>query len=146
MLPVRIFNRFPFGEIGRSTVLGPVRAAGSLLDEIDGGGGRMRLDVREEDSRYIIEADMPGFTRDDLDITIEDGLLTLAAEKSQETEDKGETYHVRERRFGKISRTVRLPEDVDNEAVHAALKDGVLTITLDKSESAKPHKIEVKAG
>lgn len=113
------------------------------MEDFEGVGGRMAIDVREESDRYLVEADLPGFTKDDLDITFEDGLLTITAEKKQETEDAKDTYHIRERRVGRFTRSLRLPRNVDPSTVQANLRDGLLTVTIQKHESAKPHKINV---
>jgi len=146
MLPIRFTNDPTLGRSLRTSLLEPLRAVESLMEDFDGVGGRMAIDVREEKDRYLIDADLPGFNKQDLDLTFEDGLLTITAEKKQETENKGETYHVRERRIGRFTRSLRLPPNVDPQSIKANLRDGLLTVTIDKHESAKPHKIEVKVG
>ena len=146
MLPVRFVSRFPLSGFSREALLQPLRAAESLLEGFDCRGGGGAIDVREEDGRYVIEADLPGFTKDDLDITIDEGVLTLTAERSEETESERENYHVRERRVGEVSRSLRLPDDINSDSVTATVKDGVLTVVIDKTESAKPHKIQVSVG
>ncbi len=148
MLPVRIFTRGPLAEMGKDALTRPLSAMESLLDNVENCcSPSMRVDVREEEARYIVEADLPGFTKDDLDITIENEVLTLAAEKSEEKENQevisNESYHVRERRSGKVTRMLTLPQDVDSSSISASLKHGVLTVILNKAESAKPHKIEI---
>ena len=146
MLPVRFISRFPVHGFGRGPLFPPLRSAESLLEGLDCRWSGGAIDVREEEARYVIEADLPGFRQENLDVTIEDGVLTFTADRSEETESGGENYHVRERRVGKVSRSLRLPDDVNSDAVSATLKDGVLTLVIDKTESAKPHKIEVTAG
>lgn len=143
MLPVRFSNEPLVGRSIRQSLLEPLRAVESLMEDFEGVGGRMAIDVREESDRYLVEADLPGFTKDDLDITFEDGLLTITAEKKQETEDAKDTYHIRERRVGRFTRSLRLPRNVDPSTVQANLRDGLLTVTIQKHESAKPHKINV---
>ena len=97
------------------------------------------VDIHENDNGLVVTADMPGVTRDSLDIGIEDGILTIKARTSEASSevvfrDAGHTgYH---RRF-------QLPDNLDLDKVEAALKDGVLTLTLPKSEAAKPRKIDV---
>jgi len=81
----------------------------------------------------------------DINISLSDGLLTITGEKKQEKEDKNENYHRVERRYGKFSRTMRLPSEVDTEKVDAIYKDGVLKITLPKSETVKPKKVKIKS-
>ena len=146
MLPVRFVSRFPLSGFRRDGLLPPLRAAESLLEGLDCRLGAGAIDGREEDGRYVVEADLPGFTKEDLDITIDEGVMTLTAERSEGTESEREDYHVRERRVGKVSRSLRLPDDVNGESVTATLKDGVLTVMIDKTESANPHKIEVTVG
>ena len=81
----------------------------------------------------------------DINISLSDGLLTITGEKKQEKEDKNENYHRVERRYGKFSRTMRLPSEVDTEKVDAIYKDGALKITLPKSETVKPKKVKIKS-
>jgi HSP20 family protein len=80
----------------------------------------------------------------DIDIRLSNDILTIQGEKKQETEEKKERYHTVERTYGTFSRTMQLPSDVNAEAVNATYKDGVLRITLPKSDTAKAKKIEVK--
>ena len=102
------------------------------------------FDVSETEGELIVTAEIPGMDKKDLDIHLSDGVLTVKGEKKQEKEDKKENYHCIERRYGSFSRTMRLPVDVDTEKVDAAYKDGVLRITLPKSETVKPKKIDIK--
>ena len=141
MLPMRFVNRVRLPEFHSDRVFAPFRAIDSFVEGLECAGAGLRFDVREEEQRYVVETDVPGFAQSDLDITLEDGLLTIAAEKVTEDESAERHYHVRERRSGRLSRSIRLAEDVNTEAVKASLKNGVLTIVLEKAESAKPHKI-----
>jgi HSP20 family protein len=104
-----------------------------------------QVDVREDENSIYVEADMPGLTKDDIDVTLEDGILTIAGEKKTHNEEDKGGYHVRERRYGKFSRSFRLPETA-SETIDASLKDGVLTIKLAKREEVKPRKIDVNVG
>ena len=81
----------------------------------------------------------------DLDISVTGDVLTISGEKKREREEKEQNYHLVERSYGKFSRSVRLPSTVDPDRVEASYKDGILTITLDKTKQAKIKKIEVKA-
>jgi len=103
-------------------------------------------DVREDESHYYVEVEMPGLTRDDIEITLEDGVLTISGEKKMSSEQRKHNYHIRERQYGRFSRQFSLPVAVDENKVDALLKDGVLRITLDKREEAKPRKITVSGG
>jgi HSP20 family protein len=103
------------------------------------------FDISETDEHIVVKADLPGIDVKDLDIEVVDRVLTLKGNKKEEHEEKTERYHRVERRFGSFCRSILLPAEVDAEKVEAAYKDGVLTMTIAKSESAKPKKIEVKA-
>ncbi len=103
-----------------------------------------RVDVREDAEHVYVEAELPGLASEDIEIALEDGTMTIAGEKRFEREDSNENYAVRERRYGKFNRTFQLPSVVDENKVHATLKDGVLLVTLDKREELKPKRIEVK--
>ena len=116
-------------------------------DEPGNGHGQMlsyRVDVREDNDHVFVEAELPGMTKDDIDITLENGVMTISGEKKLEQEEKKENFYVAERRYGKFSRSFQLPSVVDESKVEATLKDGVLHITLNKREEVKPRRIEVK--
>ena len=102
------------------------------------------LDVYEDEKNLYVEAELPGYQRDQIELTLEDGLLSLSAEHSQKDEKKKENYYVRERSHGKWSRTVQLPIAVQEDNIKAVFKDGVLKITMEKQSQPKAHKIEVK--
>ena len=100
------------------------------------------FDVSETEKELIVKAEVPGMDKKDIHINLSDGLLTIKGEKKQEK--KNENYHSVERRYGMFSRTIRLPFEVEADKVDATYKDGVLKVTLPKSEAAKPKKIEIK--
>ncbi len=105
------------------------------------------VDVAEDDGAYMVTAELPGFSGDDVKVEVEDGVLSFSAERSEESEQRTEGRRVVcERRFGTFSRSFRLPEDVDADAITADLKDGLLTLTVPKVEvvEAKPKQIEVQ--
>ncbi len=104
-----------------------------------------KLDVYEDDNNLYVEAEVPGFKREDIQLTLDDGILQLEAEHKQKTEDKkNRKYYVQERSFEKWSRSIHLPVSVDPSKVDASFKDGVLKITLPKQEQHKTHKIQIK--
>lgn len=108
------------------------------------GVGHYPVDIRETDDNLIVEAEMPGFKRDEIEVTLEQGVLTIHAERNAEQdESKGQT-HLHERRFSRVTRSFRLGQAVDENKVDARLEDGVLTLTLHKREEVKPRRIEVK--
>ncbi|MBW1974910.1 MAG: Hsp20/alpha crystallin family protein [Deltaproteobacteria bacterium] len=103
------------------------------------------FDVSETDDHIVVKADLPGIDVKDLDISITGNVLTVKGEKKQEREEKGESFHRVERSFGSFTRSITLPVDVDPNGVEAVYKDGVLKLTIPKTEKSKRKKIEVKA-
>jgi HSP20 family protein len=101
------------------------------------------LDVKETKENIIITAELPGLSSKDVEVSISGDLLTLKGEKKKEKEEKDENYHLIERRYGSFSRNIRLPSEVDPQKIRAIHKDGVLTITLPKSEKAKERQIKI---
>jgi HSP20 family protein len=108
--------------------------------------GELALDVKETDDEYLVEASIPGINPDDLDITYNNRVLTIQGEKKEEKEEKETHYHLRERRFGRFSRTITLPMSVDADNIEAEYDKGVLMLHLPKVEEAKPKRISVHAG
>lgn len=112
-----------------------------------GDGGSLApygVDVREDADHLYVEAELPGFKKEEIDITLENATLTIAAERKAEASDpqKGD-WLLRERRYTRFSRSFTLPPTVDESSVDARLTDGVLHITLNKREESKPRKITV---
>lgn len=104
------------------------------------------VDVREDADHFYVDAELPGFKPDDIDVTLENGTLTIRAERKEEQESrKGDALHT-ERRWTTFHRSFTLPTAVNESRVNADLKDGVLTITLDKREEVKPRKIKISNG
>jgi len=108
------------------------------------GTGRLPLTIWEDDQHVYLQADVPGFPQESIDLRLHDGQLCITGERPvpQATDD----YRHNERMFGVFSRSVTLPETIDPSAIEAELKDGVLSITIRKKPEAQPLKIEVKAG
>ena len=104
------------------------------------------VDVSETDGEFKIKAEIPDVKKEDVKVTLEDGVLTIQGQRKQEKEDKGTKYHRVERTYGSFVRSFTLPDLVDEEKVKAEFKDGVLNLQLPKSEKAKPKAIEVKVG
>lgn len=102
------------------------------------------LDIAEDDDNLIVRASLPGFTREEIDVQVHDGILSISAQHKEEHNEQNERYHRRERRFGTFSRQVTLPVNIVAENTEAELKDGVLTLRLPKSQEAKPRKIQIK--
>ncbi len=101
------------------------------------------LDVHDDKDAFTVTLEAPGLNKEDFEISYHDGVLSIAGERKEETETKERNYFRRERFFGRFSRSVSLPAEVQPDKVTAAYKDGVLTVTLPKAEKAKPKQIEV---
>ena len=103
------------------------------------------VDITESDTGYRIAADLPGLSKEDIHVSVENDVLTISGEKKREEEkhEKGRYYHY-ERSFGKFSRSFTLPANVDSANIEAKFANGVLEINLKKTEAAKPKAIEVK--
>jgi len=111
----------------------------------NGGAFAPALDVTETENEYRVRADLPGVKKDNLDISIQDGVLTINAETNYEDEEKKDGRLIRqERRYGKFVRSMRLGDSVDVSRVKAEYKDGVLSLVLPKAEEVLPKRIDVK--
>ena len=97
-----------------------------------------RLDVAELKDRYEVKAELPGLDEKDIELTLEDGLLTISGEKKAETEEKEKGYYLKECSYGSFSRSVRLPENISDDKIEAKFKKGVLTVKLPKKEILPP--------
>ncbi|MDF0644143.1 MAG: Hsp20/alpha crystallin family protein [Nitrospira sp.] len=102
------------------------------------------VDISETDGEYLIKAELPEVKKEDVKVTVEDGVLTLQGERRQEKEEKGKKFHRVERSYGSFVRSFTLPESVDDGGVKAEYKDGVLALHLPKTERVKPKAIDVK--
>jgi HSP20 family protein len=102
------------------------------------------VDITETEGAYQITAEIPDVKKDDVKITLEDGVLTIQGQRKQEQEQQSTKYHRIERSYGSFARTFSLPDVIEVEKVKAEFKDGVLHLHLPKSEKAKPKTIEVK--
>jgi HSP20 family protein len=147
-------------RVSRNTAIDPFEYAQRDFDNLLGrlfngsqaandGGGRLApygVDIREDQDHFYVEAELPGFKKDDVDITLENQQLTISAERKEVTKQgepgKGDLL-LHERRYSKFLRSFTLPPTVDEQTVNAKLADGVLTITLNKREETKPRKISV---
>jgi HSP20 family protein len=104
------------------------------------------LDISEDDQNIVVRASLPGFSQNDIDIEVQNGILTISAHKEELHEEIGERFLRRERRTGSVVRQIILPEIVDEESASANLTDGVLTLRLPKTPEAMPRKIQVEGG
>ncbi|HLM31197.1 MAG TPA: Hsp20/alpha crystallin family protein [Solirubrobacterales bacterium] len=139
----------------------PAREVDSLQSEVNrvfdaffgngSGGTRARrwmpaMDLVETDDHLVLRADLPGLDRDDVDIEIKDGMLTVSGERRAEHEEKSEGYYRVERAFGGFSRSLTLPEGVDPQGIDADFDKGVLEVRIPKPAERKPYRVEIGAG
>ncbi len=103
------------------------------------------LDVEENEDGFTLVVELPGVAAEDVDITLEENVLTISGERSFYADKEADGFRRVERSFGRFHRAVRLPDRVAADRVEAAYKDGLLTITVPKAEEAKPRRIEVRA-
>jgi HSP20 family protein len=142
----------------------PLRELSSLQNEMNrlfntvfdapatpGNGGTMRrwvpaMDLLETADHFVLRADLPGMTQEDVNIELEDSTLTVSGERKSEHEDKQEGYYRVERAFGSFSRSLTLPKGIDADAVTASFENGVLEIRVPKPEERKPRRISIAVG
>ena len=102
------------------------------------------LDVVEEDDNILVRASVPGVKPKDIEVTLDDGVLTIKGESAEESESNEDGYLLRERRAGSFHRALRLPETADTEKVESEYENGVLTVTIQKQEAKKARRIDVQ--
>lgn len=112
-------------------------------EEVSNRGWVPPVDIQETEDAYRLLAELPGLTKDDISITLENNVLRLSGERKFEKDVKKESFHRIERTYGAFSRAFSLPQQVNPEGVQAAFENGVLTITVPKAEQAKPRKISI---
>jgi HSP20 family protein len=103
------------------------------------------LDLREDKENLVAAVELPGLKKEDIEVSIHDGVLSVTGERKRQTQSETEGAYRTERFYGRFQRSIALPKPVRTDAVKAAYGDGVLTITLPKTEEAKPRQIEVGA-
>ncbi|HEV7671333.1 MAG TPA: Hsp20/alpha crystallin family protein [Thermoanaerobaculia bacterium] len=131
------FNRMiedAFGDLFSPVVRG---------EEVSNRNWLPAVDVAETPDALTLYAELPGLSREDVDITLENNVLSVRGERKFEKDVKEESFHRIERAYGAFSRTFTLPSNVKNDGVEATFKDGVLTIRIPKVEEAKPRKIAI---
>lgn len=123
----------------------------NALTNLSASGGTvtdlaLRLDVSETPVAYLVHAELPGVEEKDIEVTLDDGLLTISGSKNTETEEDGKTFHRVERSYGSFRRTLALPADADENGIRARMKNGVLSVEIAKTKqsekSAKRIEIE----
>ena len=150
-LPTRVHRGFvdPFEAVSREFDHALSRWFGGNAPAAGSGGQPMvaayGVDIREDADHLYVEADLPGFKKEEVDISLENQTLTISAEKRVEEKDQAPQgdWLLNERRYTRFLRSFTLPPTVDGQKVDAKLADGVLKITLNKREETKPRKIQV---
>ena len=149
LVPRRGFLPSLFREPRRGVVEEMENLMGRLWDDgEDGwfaGHNAPSVDIAETDATVEAKVDLPGVKPEEIDIQLNGNMLTISGERQEEKEDKGKTYHRVERRSGSFSRSFSLPCPVEDDEVAAEFHEGVLTVTLPKTEEAKTRKIAVKS-
>jgi len=102
------------------------------------------VDIEEDNENIMVKAEIPGMKKEDIQVSVQGNMLNITGERKQESETKNKTFHRVERAYGRFSRMITLPTDVDSDKVKASYKDGILNITLPKPESIKPKNIDVE--
>ncbi len=102
------------------------------------------VDIREEGDKYVLEAELTGLSDKDIDVKVQDNLLTIASKKSEQTEQKKNGYLVKERRNSSFARSFVLPKDADRDKIEASFKNGLLELSIPKLPEAQPKSITVK--
>ncbi len=102
-----------------------------------------KINLSEDREHYYLEALLPGIDEKDIDLSVTGNTLTLSGERQEEAAEEGRTWHRRERGSGKFLRTIELPSDINGKKVSAEYRNGLLTVTMAKAESAKPKKISI---
>jgi HSP20 family protein len=115
-------------------------------DEVLRGAWSPSVDIFENKNEIVLEAELPGMKAEDVNISIENNVLTLHGERRFEKKDESDNFHRVERAYGSFSRSFTLPPTVSSENANAQFENGVLRLTLAKREEAKPRRIEIKAG
>jgi len=110
------------------------------------GAWSPQVDIFENKNEIVLEAELPGIKPEDVDISIENNVLTLHGERKFEKKDESDNFHRVERSYGSFTRSFTLPSTVSSENANAEFENGVLRLTLAKREEAKPRRIEIKVG
>ena len=105
---------------------------------------QIKIDLHENDNSFILSADLPGYSKDNININIENNILTLIAEDKEETSKKTETYYYMERNSGKQTRTIKLPDNINNDNMSAKYMNGVLYITMSKKNQNKIKNLKIE--
>ena len=122
----------------------PNRMGSGEIDSLTVADWSPEVDISEDDHGYVLKADLPEMKKDDVRVTVEDGILSVSGERRSEKEDQKRKFHRIERSFGNFRRSFTLPEDADSTKVTAEFRDGVLKVHLPTTPIARSKAIEVK--
>jgi HSP20 family protein len=128
------------GFFGRA----PVRANGDKQEAIALADWSPLVDISEDEREYLVKAELPEVKKEDVHVTVENGVLSISGERKVEKEEKDKKYHRVERAYGRFERSFTLPEGADGTKITAEFKEGVLKVHLPKAENAKPKSVTVK--
>lgn len=128
------------GFFGRPSV----RTNGDKKEAIAVADWAPPVDITEDDKEYLVKAELPEVKKEDVRVTVESGVLSIAGERQVEKEEKDKKYHRVERAYGRFERSFTLPEGADGTKITAEFKEGVLKVHLPKTENAKPKSVTVK--
>ena len=104
------------------------------------------MDLAETEDALVLRADLPGLSQEDVNLEIEDNVLTISGERKAEHSDRREGFYRMERAFGQFSRSLTLPKGIDAEAISASFDNGVLEVTIPKPEAVKPRRVAINVG
>ncbi|MDN5343284.1 MAG: hypothetical protein PWP28_2159 [Oceanotoga sp.] len=144
-MAIRLYRNYPnFGEF--DSVFEDLSKMFNGMDKMT-KNSYMNIDLYENEKEAVIEAELPGFQRDEININIENNILNITAQKKEEKEEKNDSkkYYIKERYFGKVARAFEMPENIDLEKINAKFENGILKITLaKKDEETKNIKIDIQ--
>ena len=124
--------------------LSPTRVSNGQRETLTVSQWSPIVDITEDEKEYLIKAELPEVRKEDVKLTVENGVLTLSGERKFEKEEKNRKYHRIERAYGSFARSFSLPDDADAGKVTAEFKDGLLSVRVAKNEKALPKTVEVK--
>ena len=102
-----------------------------------------RVDIFENKDKFVLKAELPGMSKEDIKVTMQENVLTVKGEKVAQERGEKDDVHLSERRFGKFARSFRLNDPINSKTIEASFSDGILTLELPKAEEAKPKEIEI---
>lgn len=147
--PNREFSLFPADILGMQRNINRMFGnffRGGVADEPAGLASTWlpAVDVAEQDDQYLVKVELPGVSKDEVKVAMEDNVLTIRGEKRQEKETKKSNFHSVERSYGSFQRSFTLPGTIKSDKIEASFRDGILIVSLPKAEEAKAKQIEVK--